>query len=102
MNVGITQIIAAHKQCAIILMEIIIALVILDTLVMDLHVQVFINHFFLFTWYIFINNRCDIKEDECSTFAECNNYDAGYNCTCHSDFIRDGFTCLGISIIKRK
>ncbi|XP_072043973.1 uncharacterized protein [Amphiura filiformis] len=38
-------------------------------------------------------NECAFDQDICDTNAECHDKDNGYQCTCNSGFIGDGFQC---------
>ena len=44
-------------------------------------------------------NECEVGEDNCHTFASCNDTDGSYYCLCNKGFSGDGLTCTGIIII---
>ena len=41
-------------------------------------------------------NECEVGEDNCHTFASCNDTDGSYYCLCNEGFSGDGVTCTGI------
>ena len=69
---------------AITQMDLIPALVILDTLEMDLPAQVREK-----------SSVKNVKLSPCHSNATCNNTDGSYTCTCNFAYSGDGFTCTG-------